>query len=359
MGSQYMLKVLDKSSQVLYDIQVQKETLRIGRQHDNDFALDDAKLSRHHAEIRLTPRGLFAVDLNSKNGIHLNGKKVPPGDPGAFLNNGDEIQVGNHRILIQVKKEAPPQASPQAQPLGASLPGAKDPTAMPFGSALDGTMVMSGSMGDEAVFSAANIIKLSRPRLVLSSAKERRRFEIQAIEATVGRAKENNLSIDHPSLSSLHAKLFLRDNKFYIQDMNSTNGVFLNEVRAPEALLENNSYIRFGAVGAIFIEDSPEETRDLTEEELIEKLLVLNKLTSSQGATVREDLEEKGYQVSESMLMRGYCTPSEWYKIYPKALMVKIEGKSKKVSLLLMVLVFIGIAIVALLGVVAWALLFK
>jgi ABC-type multidrug transport system ATPase subunit/pSer/pThr/pTyr-binding forkhead associated (FHA) protein len=51
--------------------------LRIGRAEDNDIVLDDLSVSRHHAELRNTGDGRYAiVDLDSSNGTFLNGARV-------------------------------------------------------------------------------------------------------------------------------------------------------------------------------------------------------------------------------------------------------------------------------------------
>ena len=51
--------------------------LRIGRANDNDVVLADLNVSRHHAELRNTGDGRYAiVDLDSSNGTFLNGARV-------------------------------------------------------------------------------------------------------------------------------------------------------------------------------------------------------------------------------------------------------------------------------------------
>ena len=52
------------------------ETIRIGRQPDNDIALTgNLEVSRHHAELRGNPDGSFEIiDLGSHGGTYVNGE---------------------------------------------------------------------------------------------------------------------------------------------------------------------------------------------------------------------------------------------------------------------------------------------
>lgn len=45
---------------------------------------------------------------------------------------------------------------------------------------------------------------------------------------SVGRSKEADVRIDDRYASSIHARVFARDGRFYVEDMNSTNGTLLN-----------------------------------------------------------------------------------------------------------------------------------
>lgn len=54
-----------------------------------------------------------------------------------------------------------------------------------------------------------------------------RTFEM-ADEMTIGRATGCAVSIDDPLISQLHARLFRRDGQYFIEDLGSTNGTFLN-----------------------------------------------------------------------------------------------------------------------------------
>jgi hypothetical protein len=46
---------------------------------------------------------------------------------------------------------------------------------------------------------------------------------------SVGRSKEADVRIDDRYASSIHARVFSRGERFYVEDMNSTNGTMLND----------------------------------------------------------------------------------------------------------------------------------
>ncbi len=63
----------------------------LGRQPGNDVILESANVSRRHAKLIVTDLGVTAHDLDSHNGIFLNGRKVrsTPVTPGDLLYIGD------------------------------------------------------------------------------------------------------------------------------------------------------------------------------------------------------------------------------------------------------------------------------
>lgn len=66
----------------------------MGRAADADIIIEDQFASRHHAEIRFVDGAYQIHDLNSKNGVILNGVKLPPGGV-AWLEDGSEITLAS------------------------------------------------------------------------------------------------------------------------------------------------------------------------------------------------------------------------------------------------------------------------
>lgn len=50
-------------------------------------------ISRNHAVLQIKDQRLIVVDLNSRNGTYVNGKRVEPQSP-AKLRDGDELRLG-------------------------------------------------------------------------------------------------------------------------------------------------------------------------------------------------------------------------------------------------------------------------
>ena len=68
----------------------------IGRTSDNDMQVDSKFVSRHHAQLITSPDGSVLEDLNSTNGVYLNGKRVRRHK----LTPGDVIKIGTHELRL-------------------------------------------------------------------------------------------------------------------------------------------------------------------------------------------------------------------------------------------------------------------
>jgi len=62
----------------------------------------------------------------------------------------------------------------------------------------------------------------------------------------IGRAPDNDIPLNDNTVSSYHAEIFLKDNQFYIKDMDSTNGTKVNGERVSEAPLVTGTKLIMG-----------------------------------------------------------------------------------------------------------------
>ncbi|HEX8978012.1 MAG TPA: DUF3662 and FHA domain-containing protein [Solirubrobacteraceae bacterium] len=72
----------------------------IGRSRQCDLMLDDANVSRTHAEVRARGGSWVLTDLGSTNGSRLNGRQITGSE---VLKPGDEIELGTSRISFELE----------------------------------------------------------------------------------------------------------------------------------------------------------------------------------------------------------------------------------------------------------------
>ncbi len=91
--------------------------------------------------------------------------------------------------------------------------------------------------------------------VVLYGSELGRRVELTQGEITIGRDDDNAVSVELETISRRHARIFVRDHEYTVEDLGSTNGTFINEqaVLAPTAL-RNGDLLRCGGAVVKFIE---------------------------------------------------------------------------------------------------------
>jgi pSer/pThr/pTyr-binding forkhead associated (FHA) protein len=90
------------------------------------------------------------------------------------------------------------------------------------------------------------------PKLVIAGTAH----EIVEQLTTFGRAPDNTIVIDDPSVSGHHAQLELNGEIFRLKDSGSTNGTRVNGLPVTETTLRIDDRIRFGGVEARFEADT-------------------------------------------------------------------------------------------------------
>jgi hypothetical protein len=74
----------------------------LGRSREADIVLDDANVSRRHAEVRPSGGSWIVRDLGSTNGVKVNGRRLDPTRPQS-LKRGDVIELGTARATFELE----------------------------------------------------------------------------------------------------------------------------------------------------------------------------------------------------------------------------------------------------------------
>jgi hypothetical protein len=82
-------------------LRVDKRRVVLGRSRECDIQVEDPNVSRRHAELRQEGSAYWIVDLDSTNGIEVNGRRVQR----AKLEPGDSFTVGETDIAFSLERE--------------------------------------------------------------------------------------------------------------------------------------------------------------------------------------------------------------------------------------------------------------
>ncbi|MCY7348412.1 MAG: FHA domain-containing protein [Pyrinomonadaceae bacterium] len=237
--------------------QMTKNSVWLGRDPHGDIVFDAnaVMVSRKHAEIRQQNDDFVIHDGGSFNGTLVNDQRISTPTP---LYHDDEIQLGMGGPIL--KFNAPSRIAPK----GASLAGQRSIAVGQLAS-LDGTNAVSGST---MVFNVGNMSQKmskdqsSQPQLLMSLTFGNKK------ELTIGRDDKSDIKIDGLQISNRHARLTQTNSGIFIEDLNSTNGVYINGSRITRQVITSVDTVQIGSFqikidqsGNIGIFDTRSKTR--------------------------------------------------------------------------------------------------
>jgi pSer/pThr/pTyr-binding forkhead associated (FHA) protein len=86
--------ILSMDGSVLNEYDLSKERITIGRKPHNDIVIDNLAVSGEHAAVITILNDSFLEDLDSTNGVLVNGNSVKK----HFLQNNDLIEIGKYKL---------------------------------------------------------------------------------------------------------------------------------------------------------------------------------------------------------------------------------------------------------------------
>ncbi len=193
-----------------------RDEYTIGRDEGNAVRLTERNISRHHARMHKHDDAWQLNDLGSYNGCYVNGARVAETQG---LQHGDLIQLGDYRLTIEDETNATGRT--------------------------DGVLTLPGRPG----------INTQADRLVLMGGPgQGQEFVLNADRMVLGRGEECDISVNHPSVSRVHAEIRrLGEGRYEFVDLGSANGVRVNGAEMPSTLLDARDVIELGDVFMKFL----------------------------------------------------------------------------------------------------------
>lgn len=108
------------------------------------------------------------------------------------------------------------------------------------------------------------------------------RFNLDGVQSVLGRGEDADLRLVDPQVSRQHAKILAVHNRYYIQDLGSTNGTYLNGDRIENERLAHGDLLQLGGAALRF-----EVSTDLDADYL--KKINLDTVTSLAEAVDKKD----------------------------------------------------------------------
>ncbi len=165
---------------------------RMGRQDDNEIVLADKEVSRHHARFLVERDTCVVEDLGGGNGTWVGGTSVHR----HVLKTGDEVEI--LPFLLKVRTHAKPE--PRKVPV----------VRITEGNGVGTRIVLAGGV------------------------------------VTLGRGNDQDVRLDDQGASRAHATLTEREGQWFLRDLDSANGVYLNDQRVMEAPVDPGDLIAIG-----------------------------------------------------------------------------------------------------------------
>ncbi len=81
-----------------------------------------------------------------------------------------------------------------------------------------------------------------------------KRFTLDSEITTLGRGADNTIMIDMDNVSRVHAKVTKDEDGFYLEDLGSTNGSYVNDVEVKKDRLRNGDLVKIGGAILKFIQ---------------------------------------------------------------------------------------------------------
>ena len=160
-------------------------------------------------------------------------------------------------------------------------------------------------------------------------------FPIIKSPMTIGREQSNDIVLDNMMVSRHHVKIFQDHKGYWVEDLNSGNGLFVNHKKVTHDILKDQDEVRVGKHTFVFVleETPPVETAPESADDLMEKTFILPRNRRDLMALLGEKKSARETEGAE--LAGGITLISGGVRQVPVALTkpTTIAGKSDKADI--------------------------
>jgi pSer/pThr/pTyr-binding forkhead associated (FHA) protein len=93
--------------------------------------------------------------------------------------------------------------------------------------------------------------------IVRYSPSKQEEFKIEQVTLSIGRKPDNDIVIDMPVVSGSHARVLHEGDRIVVEDLNSTNGTFVNKKKISKVALNHKDIIYIGKSQIMYLTDLP------------------------------------------------------------------------------------------------------
>lgn len=237
----YRLVFIGKNGQRL-EIPLREGGNTIGRSRSCEVRLNDPACSRRHAEIVVTGRRAVLRDLGSENDTLIN--NVPAGNHSVEIKAHDVLIVGKTALTVEHLPGGEDEYYTMVNSMQARRPAAEDqvnkrPAPTDNDSRHETCFLEPAELPDQIAvrqedWSRGYFLEVFTPG---SGAK---RYLLHQDPFTIGRSGDNHLVLSDRMVSGHHAVIRRTEEGYVIEDLQSRNGLFVNNRKVQSHLLVPN-----------------------------------------------------------------------------------------------------------------------
>jgi pSer/pThr/pTyr-binding forkhead associated (FHA) protein len=187
---------------------VTKDKISIGRGEECDIVLEGETVSRVHCQI-IHSGADFLIQDGSRNGTFVNGRRISDSE----LSDGDQIRIGNNILIVHISSGF-------------------------------NTNWTSGKM--TASFRSDPDLDKLKPQIIVKGLEQGVTQLFSEDLLIIGRRSDNHIVLDADNISRQHLSIERRELGYFVCDLSSSNGTYLNDDRIDSSHLKDGDRLRIG-----------------------------------------------------------------------------------------------------------------